>query len=97
MKSLFKFLILSYLTRPCIAAPYVLITYEGDQRSYLERIHDVMGNHFQVSTGLYELEHGPCEKREAVATHICIDQKKNIKVIYRNEKIMEDMLGVYWK
>lgn len=97
MKSIFKLLAVSSLISFTCAKPYVLITYEGNQREYLISIDEVMRKRFQVSPELYELEHGPCNQRETVATHICIDQKKNIKVIYRNEKIMEDMLGVYWK
>ncbi|WP_372653608.1 hypothetical protein [Halobacteriovorax sp.] len=79
------------------STPLILITYEGEDKESMIQIESVMNNKFQVGKELYKIEYGKCKKSDSVATHICIDKNMDVKVISRNDEIMNEMLGVYWK
>lgn len=77
--------------------PFILITYSGEDRQRMKQIEDVMSNQFNFTSELYEVSYGECKKKRTHATHICIDDEYNVKVLDRNNRVMEDMLSVYWK
>lgn len=79
------------------STPLILITYEGEDRESMLQIEKVMNTKFQIGKELYKLEYGKCKKSKSVATHICVDAEMDVKVISRNDEVMKEMLGVYWK
>ena len=79
------------------SVPLILITYEGEDREYMKKKEKVLNEKFQIGKELYKLEYGKCQKSKSVATHICIDSEMDVKVISRNDEVMKEMLGVFWK
>jgi hypothetical protein len=79
------------------AMPLVLITYDGGDSKFILLIEKVMSEKFKMDKSLYSIENAPCINRKVFATHICINKDQEVKINYRNDKIMEQMLGVYWK
>lgn len=77
--------------------PLVLITYEGGDRSFMKQVEKIMQERFNIAKDLYTIEQGDCIPKKSIATHICINQNQVIKTIYRNNEVMEEMLGIYWK
>ncbi|GEM_PF-4543395 len=90
-------LIFSISISASTTTPLILITYEGSDKESMLQIEKVMNERFQVGKELYKLEYGACKKSKSVATHICIDKEMDVKVISRNNEVMSEMLGVYWK
>ncbi|PIK16678.1 hypothetical protein [Halobacteriovorax sp. JY17] len=97
MKLVFSLFMLLSLNSFSKDTPFVLITYEGSDKESMQQIEKVMNERFKVSKDIYKIEYGPCQKQEVIATHICLDRNKEVKLVYRNEEVMEEMLGVYWK
>ncbi|ATH08638.1 hypothetical protein BIY24_11980 [Halobacteriovorax marinus] len=101
MKSFFRLMLFSTLSISQVQAmkdtPLVLITYEGSDIESFNQIQKIMNERFQVSKELYQVELGPCKKKHSLATHVCIDKDLNVTTLSRNNEVMEDMLGIYWK
>lgn len=80
-------------------SPLILITFDSTQRSLAKSCEKILKEKFYLTKEMYlfrEVKENPCAASNALATQLCL-KNKEIRVVFRNEEVMNEMLGVFWK
>lgn len=80
-------------------SPYIQVSYERKDIEYAEKIQKILELKFQLPKSIYlmkEVEKNCSSTDKVKALHLCIS-KNDFRVIYRNERIITETLGVFWQ
>ena len=97
MKFFYSLLLLSSSIHA--STPYIQVSYKPEDIKYAMRIKKVIDKRFGIPKKMYFLKQVDisCNSLDPVrAIHLCIDSN-NFKVIYKNERVLNETLGVFWK
>ncbi|OUR96526.1 hypothetical protein A9Q84_09255 [Halobacteriovorax marinus] len=95
----FCYSLIIFFQASTFATPLILITYKAAEREMASQTEKIMKEQFYLTREIYhlqEVKENPCKKSNALATQLCLENGE-VRVVYRNEKLMSEMLGVFWK
>jgi hypothetical protein len=97
MKLFFSLLLL--INTSFASTPYILVSFHKKDMVLANRIKRIFKERFLIPREMYnfkQIEKNCNKELPSKAAHICLTDNK-IKFLYRDQKVLDDTLGVFWK
>jgi hypothetical protein len=97
MKFFFSFILV--LNSTLATTPFIQISYKKEHLNYVLKIRDILDKNFKVPKVMYKLKEikEECDELDHVkAIHFCVNES-NFKIIYRDQRVLSETLGVFWQ
>ncbi len=97
MKFFFS-LCLILITSQAYSHPVILLGHENNHEN-LEIVHSLLLKKFYIPDNLItkEKEPAPCKANDRTVIHLCIDEKGEMKILNVDNKVMREVLGVFYE
>ncbi|MFZ4712102.1 MAG: hypothetical protein ACOYL6_00185 [Bacteriovoracaceae bacterium] len=97
MKYYFSFVFLFLLSLNARAMDVIVLSYT-EKNMEVEIVQKLLKERFYIPENLISVEQSsnPCRKRDDVVIHLCFI-KEVMKVMYVNQKVMKEVLGVFYE
>lgn len=98
----FKFFLILMICLSSInvfARDIVLLTYKEKDFAYAKIAYDILTQKMNIPRRLVRIQEQqvPCRFRSALAIQVCLNQKKDIEIVHRNDDVMKLSLNPFWE
>ena len=78
--------------------PVILLNHESNHEN-VEIVHSLLLKKFFIPDNLITrvTEPSPCKANDKAVIHLCIDEKGEMKILKVDQKVMKEVLGVFYE